>query len=125
MRILTGTQLVVSVVMALVTFMMFSEGEAIAVLYGGFIAVVVTLLAIRSTDKALDAAVENTGHALVAMFSGFALRYAVAILGLLTGFKALKLLAIPMLLGFIIIVMVQIAVSFTLKSEPQHGTNQD
>lgn len=117
MPILIGTQIVVSVIAALATLSMSSETGSVAVLYGCLVAIVVTLLARRSVDKALNEAVQDSGHAMVVIFSGFALRYAVAILGLLTGFKVIKLLPVPMLAGFVLIIMVQVLVSFLIRPE--------
>ncbi|TNF91396.1 MAG: ATP synthase subunit I [Gammaproteobacteria bacterium] len=77
-------------------------------LYGGLLAVIITLLTKRSADRALEKAVENPVHGMVVMFSGFALRYLIAILGLLIGFKALQFQAVPMITGFVLVIIVQL-----------------
>ena len=81
--------------------------EALAIVYGASLGIMITLLTRRSTDRALSAAVENPTHGVIAMFSGFALRYAVAILGLLAGFRILQLPAESMIAGFILMITVQ------------------
>ncbi len=116
MRILIGTQLLAAVVASIVAFNMVATSGMLALIYGASIGVLITLLVRRSTDKALETAVENPGHGVVVMFSGFALRYAVAILGLLIGFKTLKLMAVPMIAGFILMIIVQVFISFRVSN---------
>jgi ribose/xylose/arabinose/galactoside ABC-type transport system permease subunit len=53
------------------------------------------------------------------MFSGFALRYAVAILGLLAGFKVLRLSAEPMIAGFILMIVVQVLAMTLLRPQSE------
>jgi len=81
--------------------------DVLAIVYGASLGVVITLLTRRSSDRALLAAVENPTHGVVRMFSGFVLRYAVAILGLLAGFWILRLPAEPIIAGFILMIIVQ------------------
>lgn len=77
--------------------------------FGSLIGIAITLLTRRSSDRALSAAVENPTHGLIAMYSGFALRYAVAILGLYLGLKILNMMASPLIGGFILMILVQAA----------------
>jgi len=111
MRLILVSQLLVAVIAVLFLAVLSTWADAIAVAYGTLLGLMMTLLTRRSTDKALQAAVENPTHGMVAMFSGFALRYAVAILGLLTGFRVLHIAAEPMIAGFILMILIQVLVS--------------
>jgi hypothetical protein len=108
MRSLYTFQLVSALLAALVAGFLGGWPETLAIVYGALLSVMITLLTRRSTDRALSAAVENPTHGVIAMFSGFALRYAVAILGLLAGFKVLQLPAESMIAGFILMIVVQV-----------------
>ena len=115
MRLLFVSQLLIAVCAVLATGV-FSVGvNALAVAYGSLLGLMITLLTRRSTDRALAAAAENPAHGVVAMYAGFALRYAVAILGLLAGFRVLRLTAEPMIAGFILMIIVQVLVSALLR----------
>lgn len=101
--------------MALIMGALASWFVAAAFVYGAAIGLLMTILTRRSTDKALLAAVENPRHGVVVIFSGFVLRYATAILGLLAGFKILGLSAEPVIAGFVLMIIVQVLTSFLVK----------
>jgi|GEM_PF-4430140 len=107
MRLLYISQLISMVLVALAVGFLAGWQESLAIVYGASIGMMITMLTRRSTDRALSAAVENPTHGVVAMFSGFALRYAVAILGLLAGFRVLQIPAEPMIAGFVLMIIVQ------------------
>jgi F0F1-type ATP synthase assembly protein I len=111
MRLLFVSQLFVAVIGVLVIGLLNLWPNALAFAYGTSLGLIMTVLTRRSADRALSAAVENPGRGLIAMYSGFALRYAVAILGLMTGFRVLGLPAEPMIGGFILMIIVQVLVS--------------
>jgi hypothetical protein len=117
MRLLFVSLLLVAVLAVLVAGVFGTWLDALAVAYGSLLGLMITLLTRRSTDRALLAAVENARHGIVAMFSGFALRYAVAILGLLAGFKVLRLSAEPMIAGFILMIVVQVLAMTLLRPQ--------
>ena len=114
MRLLYISQLISAALAALAAGILGGWQEALALVYGALLGVMITLLTRRSTDRALSAAVENPTHGVITMFSGFALRYAVAILGLLAGFRVLQLSAEPMIAGFILMIVVQQVLAMTL-----------
>lgn len=116
MRILIGSQMAMAFIAALTMLYQESVDAMLATLYGALIGIMITLLVRRSTDRALQKAVDNPSHGIVIMFSGFFLRYAVAILGLLVGFKVLHLLTVPMITGFILMILVQVFTSHLVKS---------
>lgn len=90
--------------------------------FGALLAVVITLLAQRSTNRALRTASKNPTHGIVALYSGFALRYGTAAVGLLVGFKVLNLAAEPMIGTFILMIMVQVLVAVLIR--PQEYTKR-
>ncbi|NOR40553.1 MAG: hypothetical protein GQ537_05035 [Gammaproteobacteria bacterium] len=119
MRLLFVSLLLAAVLAVLVAGVFGTWLDALAVAYGSLLGLMITLLTRRSTDRALLAAVENARHGIVAMFSGFALRYAVAILGLLAGFKVLRLSAEPMIAGFILMIVVQVLAMTLLRPQSE------
>ena len=90
--------------------------------FGALLAVVITLLAQRSTNRALRTASKSPTHGIVALYSGFALRYGTAAVGLLVGFKVLNLAAEPMIGAFILMIMVQVLVAVLIR--PQEYTKR-
>lgn len=112
------SQLLVAVMAALAALILGGPAEMQALVYGAAIGWTITLLTRRGTDRALSNAVHNTMHGVIAMYSGLVLRYAVAILGLLVGFRVMQLLAEPMLAGFILMVIVQALASLFLGARP-------
>jgi len=88
-----------------------------AVIYGASLGLLNTILTKRGADKTLVAAVKKTTYGLAAMYSAFALRYAVAILGLLAGFRLMNLAAGPMLGGFILMIVIQALAPVWLRPE--------
>jgi len=113
MKLLFVSQILLAGIAMLAAGVLGIQADVVAVLYGSVLGLMITLLTWRSTGRALLAAVENPRHGVVAIFSGFALRYAVAILGLLAGFKILHLPAESMIAGFILMIIIQVLV-FTL-----------
>lgn len=107
MQLIIISQLLVAIFVALAMGIFGSWSYVMAVIYGSLLGVMITLLTRRSTDRALLAAVENPTHGVVAMFSGLAQRYAVAILGLLAGFKVLQLQAESMIASFVLMIIIQ------------------
>ncbi|MCW8963019.1 MAG: ATP synthase subunit I [Gammaproteobacteria bacterium] len=119
MRLIFISQILAACVVTLVMALLSTQADAIAVAYGALLGLTITLITRRSTDRALQAAVENPTHGIVAMFSGFALRYAVVILGLLAGFRVLHLSAEPMIAGFILIIVIQVLVATLLRPQTE------
>ena len=119
MRLLFVSLLLAAVLAVFVAGVFGTWLDVLAVAYGSLLGLMITLLTRRSTDRALLAAVENARHGIVAMFSGFALRYAVAILGLLAGFKVLRLSAEPMIAGFILMIVVQVLAMTLLRPQSE------
>lgn len=119
MRLLFVSLLLAAVLAVFVAGVFGTWLDVLAVAYGSLLGLMITLLTRRSTDRALLAAVENPRHGIVAMFSGFALRYAVAILGLLAGFKVLRLSAEPMIAGFILMIVVQVLAMTLLRPQSE------
>jgi zinc transporter ZupT len=119
MRLLYISQLISAVLAALVAGILGGWQEVLAVVYGALLGVMITLLTRRSTDRALSAAVENPRHGVITMFSGFALRYAVAILGLLAGFRILRLPAESMVAGFILMIIIQMLAMTLLRPQSE------
>ena len=87
-----------------------TQADAVAAAYGALLGVVTTLLILRSTDRTLQTAVENPTHGIITMFSGLALRYSVAVLGFLVGFKILYISAELMTVGFILTIAIPVLV---------------
>ena len=116
MRALLILQLLVVALAASITGLMFSLKDAGAVLYGGTLAISMTLLMRRSTNRALKVAVETPGRSMAIMYSGLVLRYAMALLGLLAGFKVLQLPAQGMIIGFVLTIMIQVFAIRLVKS---------
>jgi len=108
MRLFYISQLIIAVFVAMAAGAFSGWQEVLAILYGAMLGIMITLLTRRSTDRALQAAVVNPRNGVITMFSGFALRYAVAILGLLAGFKVLQLPVEPMIAAFILMIVVQV-----------------
>lgn len=117
MRLVFISQILAASLATLAMILLSAQAGAIAIAYGALLGVLTTLLTRRSTDKALQAAVENPTHGIVAMFSGFALRYAVAILGLLVGFRVLHLPAEPMIAGFILMIVIQVLAATLIRPQ--------
>jgi hypothetical protein len=107
MRVIYVSQLLAAAIAIAAMAGLGTQAEVVALAYGTVLGWMITLLTRRGTDRALLNAVDNTTHAMVAMYSGFVLRYAVAILGLLVGLRVMQLNAEPMLAGFILMIMVQ------------------
>jgi hypothetical protein len=104
--------LLLQIATAILTALSFVVWESLiagwSALYGGILALFVTILTKRSTDRALEKAVDNPAHGMITMFSGFALRYLIAILGLLIGFKTLQFEALPMIIAFVLVIIMQL-----------------
>ena len=94
--------------------------DLVGVLYGASLGILNTFLTRRGADKALRTAVENPTHGMIAMYSGFATRYVVAILGMLAGFRVLHLAAEPIIAGFILTIVIQ-ALGSTM-TQPKENT---
>ncbi len=116
MRALIGSQMALALIAALIALHRGSADAMLATLYGASIGVLVTLLTRRSTDKALEKAIDSPQQGIVVMFSGFVLRYVIVILGLFFGFKALGLMAVSMLVGFTLMMIIQVFASHLVKS---------
>lgn len=117
MRLLLLSQLASALIAGVILGILGDWSDFPAMGYGASLGMLNSLLTKRSSDRALSAAVKNPTHGLVAMFSGFALRYAVAILGLLTGFRMLHLAAEPMIGGFILMIVIQVLASTWVRPE--------
>ena len=122
MRLILFSQLVAIAIVSVATMVFAGKAESLAVVYGATLGVLISMLTRRSTDRALEAAVVNTTHGMLAMYSGLILRYAVAILGLLAGFRVLHLPAEPMLAGFVLMIIVQLVAAMMLR--PQHDNRE-
>ncbi len=116
MRALIGSQMAVALTTVIIMLYRGSADAMLAVLYGASIGILVTLLVRRSTDKALEKAVDSPQQGIIALFSGLVLRYAVVILGLLIGLKILKLMTVSVLIGFVSVMIVWIFASHWVKS---------
>jgi len=121
MRIVIGAQLIITILVTAVTGLMTGLAAATAILFGAALGISATALTKRSADRALLAAEENPRYGFVAMYSGLVLRYAVVILGLLIGFRVLQLAAVPLIGGFVLMIIVQVVAS--LGVQPDIGTN--
>ena len=119
MRLIFVSQIVAAAIASIVMSVLGAQADAIAVACGALIGLMITYLTLRSTDRALRAAIENPTHGVATMFSGFVLRYAVALLGLLAGFRVLQLPAEPMIAGFILMIIVQVLVSALLRPQSE------
>lgn len=117
MRLLLLSQLASALIAGAILGILGDWSDFPAMVYGALLGMLNSLLTRRSSDRALSAAVKNPAHGLVAMFSGFALRYAVAILGLLAGFRMLHLAAEPMIGGFILMIVIQVLASTWVRPE--------
>ncbi len=111
MRVLIGSQVILALVAALVALYRESVDAMLAVLYGAAIGIMVVLLARRSANKAAEKAIDSPSQGIVVMFAGLVLRYAAVILGLLVGLRVLQLMTVPMLMGFSLMIMVQVFVA--------------
>lgn len=120
MRIVIVTQLVAALIATMLTGWLMGWMATGSALYGAILGMVMTMLTKRSVDRTLKAAVENPRYSAIALFSGFALRYAVAILGLITGFTVLRLSATPMVSTFILMILVQAFSSPWMKDRNEH-----
>ena len=106
-----GIQIAVAATGAVLLWSAASVAAMSALLYGSLLGVLLSVLMHSNTGKALAVAVDNPQHGMVVIFGGFFLRYAVAGLGLLAGFKVLQLMALPMLSGFVLMLIVQVFAS--------------
>lgn len=124
MQIVIGAQLVITILVVVITGLIMGQADALSVLFGAAIGISVVILTKRSADRALLVAEENPRYGFVAMYSGLVLRYAVVILGLLVGFRVLHLAAIPLIGGFILMIIVQVITSFGVKPDVRiNGTD--
>ena len=120
MRMLLIFQLVTVMLVGVILGILGEWSSISAMIYGALLGIVNTFLTKRGADRALLTAVENPTHGIVAMYSGFAMRYAVALLGLLAGFRLLHLAAEPMIGGFILTIVIQ-ALGSTM-TQPKENT---
>jgi len=120
MRLILVSQILAAAIASIVMSVLGVPADAIAVAYGALIGLTITLLTRRSTDRALQAAIDNPTHGVATMFSGFVLRYAVAILGLLVGFRVLQLSAEPMIAGFVLMIVVQTLVAAFVRPQSKN-----
>lgn len=100
-------QLIAAAVASVIVGGVVSWAAAIALVYGALVGLMVSLLTQRSADKTLAAAVTDATRGMLALYSGFALRYGAAILGLAIGFKVLELSAQLIIAGFVLMILVQ------------------
>ena len=105
------SQLVAATVSGLISGSMGGQNYLLASMFGAILGMLITLLALRSTERMLIAATRNRTHGLVVLYAGVALRYAVAALGLLAGFKLLHLAAEPLVGSFVLMILVQALVA--------------
>lgn len=116
MRVVIGTQLVLAAIAVLLAGLYLGRAGALAALFGAILGILVTWLTKRSSERVLRAAVEDHSFGLVAMYVGFALKYAVTVLGLLIGFRVLQLTAAPMVSVFILMILAQVFCSPWIKA---------
>jgi len=107
MRMVIVTQLLAALIVIVLSGLFAGWPDTRSALYGAALGMVITMLTKRSTDRTLQTAVDNPRYGAISMFSGFALKYAVAVLGLLAGLVALRLPATPMISAFILMILVQ------------------
>ena len=117
MRVLFISQLAVAISASLVFGYLGGWSYLLASAFGALLGIAITLLVRRSTDRVLSAASRNPTHGMVALYSGFALRYGAAAVGLLAGFKVLHLAAEPMIGAFILMIFVQALTAVLVRSE--------
>ena len=116
-----GAQLAMTALVAVIAGLVMRWSDALPVLFGAALGILATLLIKRSADRVMGAAERNPRHAFAALFSGLVLRYAVVILGLLVGFRVLQLAAVPLISGFVLMIIVQAAASMFASRAAQPG----
>lgn len=105
---------IVAVVLVAVLAATHSVAATVAALYGAALGAWLTWATRRNTDHALAVAMQRSRRGVMVVVVGFFLRLAVAILGLGAGYMALELQALPMLGGFVLMMMVRVLAMLAL-----------
>ena len=113
MRMIIKTQLAVAGLVGLF-YMQSAFLEMLAFVYGALLGIATTCLIKHGAHQTLQVAVEKASQGMVVMYGHFLIRYLVVVLGLFAGVKWLSLMGAPMVVGFIVMMLVQVGVVFYL-----------